>query len=391
MSTEENVMPGEVRRAAGSRAALAAERVAARYAKAPSYSEMQAAEARTAVRAAEIATQVALDAQATAQVALAGLHAASCVEPPLPAPDELRMDTIAEPAELPAPQAAAMQVLETRSEPEMDVRPAEQAVVRREPDNYVIPVEHWWEPAQPEAMAEVTEAVAPSEPVYANLIEFPRELVATRKARPRLAEGPYAAAEEAEGQLSIFEVDPATLPTDAGGTEKMAEPQTFAWTDIQLDAQPLEDFDLESEPEAATAELELASLSRRLLAAVVDGTLITGAFLAAAAVAAANMDRLPAIRLIEIGAPVALAVTGLLYMALFSMLAEATPGMKYARIGLCTFDDQSPTRAQRCGRLGALLLSVLPLGLGAAWAIFDEDHLSWHDRLSRTYQRKCIA
>jgi len=24
-----------------------------------------------------------------------------------------------------------------------------------------------------------------------------------------------------------------------------------------------------------------------------------------------------------------------------------------------------------------------------AWAIFDEEHLSWHDRLSRTYLRKC--
>jgi hypothetical protein len=22
------------------------------------------------------------------------------------------------------------------------------------------------------------------------------------------------------------------------------------------------------------------------------------------------------------------------------------------------------------------------------WAVFDEDHLSWHDRLSRTYLRK---
>ena len=33
----------------------------------------------------------------------------------------------------------------------------------------------------------------------------------------------------------------------------------------------------------------------------------------------------------EVQARVALAVTGLLYMALFSMLAEATPGMKYAR------------------------------------------------------------
>jgi hypothetical protein len=32
---------------------------------------------------------------------------------------------------------------------------------------------------------------------------------------------------------------------------------------------------------------------------------------------------------------------------------------------------------------------VLPLGLGLAWGLFDEEHLNWHDRLSRTYQRKC--
>ena len=62
--------------------------------------------------------------------------------------------------------------------------------------------------------------------------------------------------------------------------------------------------------------------------------------------------------------------------------------MRYAGIGLCTFDDQRPTRAQRSGRLGALLLSLLPVGLGLAWAIFDEEHLSWHDRLSRTYPRR---
>ena len=41
-----------------SRAAQAAARVAQRYAKAPTYSQMQAEEARAAVRAAEIATQV---------------------------------------------------------------------------------------------------------------------------------------------------------------------------------------------------------------------------------------------------------------------------------------------------------------------------------------------
>jgi hypothetical protein len=35
-----------------------------------------------------------------------------------------------------------------------------------------------------------------------------------------------------------------------------------------------------------------------------------------------------------------------------------------------------------------MLLSAVPAGLGLAWAIFDRDHLSWHDRLTRTYQRK---
>jgi uncharacterized RDD family membrane protein YckC len=73
---------------------------------------------------------------------------------------------------------------------------------------------------------------------------------------------------------------------------------------------------------------------------------------------------------------------------LFNVFAKGTPGMRYADISLCTFDGQSPTREQRCARLVALLLSVLPAGLGVIWAIFDEDNLGWHDRLSDTYVRR---
>jgi hypothetical protein len=62
--------------------------------------------------------------------------------------------------------------------------------------------------------------------------------------------------------------------------------------------------------------------------------------------------------------------------------------MRFAHISLCTFDDETPTRAQLRKRLVAMLLSVLPVGLGVMWAIFDEDHLCWHDRFSRTYQRR---
>jgi uncharacterized RDD family membrane protein YckC len=122
-----------------------------------------------------------------------------------------------------------------------------------------------------------------------------------------------------------------------------------------------------------------------LLAAVVDGTLIFGAFLAAALLAEAKMNVLPGIKEIEMGTAAALLLIGALYHAFFLTLADATPGMKYARISLCTFDGHNPSLAQRCSRLGALLLSVATLGLGMAWAVFDEDHLSWHDRLSQTY------
>jgi len=31
---------------------------------------------------------------------------------------------------------------------------------------------------------------------------------------------------------------------------------------------------------------------------------------------------------------------------------------------------------------------VLPLGLGFVWALFDDESLAWHDRLSKTYLRK---
>jgi uncharacterized RDD family membrane protein YckC len=84
----------------------------------------------------------------------------------------------------------------------------------------------------------------------------------------------------------------------------------------------------------------------------------------------------------------ALALIGMLYYAFFFAIPVCTPGMMYAGIGLCTFDEQSPTRAQLRRRLGAMLLSLLPVGLGLVWSIFDDDHLSWHDRYSKTYLRK---
>jgi uncharacterized RDD family membrane protein YckC len=258
-------------------------------------------------------------------------------------------------------------------------------------------------PDAPSALeAQGFEVVEPAQPIHANLIEFPRELVATRKVRPRRAEGQYAASMEELGQLSIFEVDPRSVSTEPEAAGAAAEAGTATWvgpdwSGIELDEEPQEEMAIPApaaaamereEPDVAGAALQLASMNRRALAAMVDFSLIASAFVAAAFLAAVNVRTVPSIKAMETGSAVALALTGAFYLALFFILAKATPGMKFAQLEICTLAGTRPTRAQRCGRLAALLLSLLPAGLGVAMAVFDEQHLGWHDRLSGTYLRR---
>ena len=92
-------------------------------------------------------------------------------------------------------------------------------------------------------------------------------------------------------------------------------------------------------------------------------------------------------RIALVGAGAILLAMWVLYQFLFFRLTDATPGMRYAKIALCTFDDENPSRSAMRARIVAMLLSALPLGLGFLWSLFDEDTLSWHDRITRTYQR----
>ncbi len=396
-----------------SRAALAAARVAARYAKAPSYSEMLAEEARGAVRAAEAASRAALEAQAVAESMLASLEAATDDEQMWESESTHRVasDHALELARMPKAEsatAAASQVDEIDSlknqpygirwDEDLPLRSTELASTRasRGPSVLEPPTEDWLEPgafAQEAVDAASIQAVEPAPATHANLIEFPRELVATRKMRPRRAEGRQALGPP-EGQLSIFEVDPASISTEPEPPAPVSQAVSPAWhgpewSGIELDAEPSVERMAESAAAPSAPELDLAPFGLRAMAAVVDGALILGAFMAVAVLVAGHVKALPPVKVLEVGSALVLMAIGMLYQALFFTLAEWTPGMKYAHISLCTFDDQKPTRAQMRSRLGALLLSLLPVGLGLAWAIFDEDHLSWHDRLSHTYQRRC--
>ncbi|MGA9465610.1 MAG: RDD family protein [Terracidiphilus sp.] len=372
------------------RAAQAAARVAARFSKAPSYGEMQAAEARAALRNAEVATRAALEAQALAQVALDNLERSA--EEDFSFEDE----TSAERGfvtEAPVSAAAASPSVKVRWELEKPSVSESTAMY-----SHGVEEEQGGSAVAPYEFVEegLTEWVEPEQPIHANLIQFPRELVATRRIRPRLAEAVPNEAEDAFGQLSIFEVDPSSIsvePVVSMATETAVPAPSWSgpeWSSIELEVEPEEAKEYHREPPSTCGtRIDLAPLGLRMMAATIDFALIVGMVCAGGLGIAGHMLHPPAMKTAEMSAGFALLLVVVFYHAFFLLTAMATPGMMYARIALCTFDDEQPTRLQVRDRLGAMLVSLLPVGLGMAWSIFDEDRLSWHDRLSRTYQRRC--
>ncbi len=224
-------------------------------------------------------------------------------------------------------------------------------------------------------------------PIPGNLIEFPRQLVASRKARPRLAEGPLREDAPVEPQLRIFEVDPEQISLEPVA-ETSAAPE---WQSLQLEAAtavaPATPLNAQHH---FTLQPQTASIELRLMAAAVDFFWIGLAFVSFAAITAElvgkSLQMLPK-PLMGASAAGVLLVLYVLYQMLFFSLSGDTPGMRYARIGLCTFGDRNPTRKAMRRRVLATLLAACPLGLGLAWACLDEERLGWHDRMSRMYQR----
>jgi len=380
-----------------SRAAAAAARVAARYAKTPSYSDMQAAEARGALRAAEAATRSALEAQAAAQAALDQIENNGDAVADLEY-QQSPGEALVQPAEAPAAEGriqeyrqkntgaarradATTSDLEIRWEPDMPVRPADQQARATRVDSWERAVTDEYEGGVMDV------AVEAAQPIAANLIEFPREIVATRRMRPRITEA--LVDEDEPQQLSIFEVDPNTVSTDPMSTSRTVDEPTWigsAWQQIELDDQPqtLPDY-YAIQPDAP--RLYQAPFNRRMMATMVDAALILGLVWGAVYLVASHFDHLPGIRVSEVCGVIVTLGFAALYEWFFLTFAKVTPGMRYAQLSLCTFDEEVPTAAQVKHRMKAMLISVLPVGLGVVWSIFDEDQMSWHDRLSKTYLR----
>lgn len=73
------------------------------------------------------------------------------------------------------------------------------------------------------------------------------------------------------------------------------------------------------------------------------------------------------------------------YFSLFTALNGSTPGMRLCGLRVVSFDGNEPGTNQLLWRSFGYLVSAGTLCLGFLWSLWDEDHLTWQDRISQTY------
>ena len=138
---------------------------------------------------------------------------------------------------------------------------------------------------------------------------------------------------------------------------------------------------------SADFPMSSASITRRALAALVDGAVLATSLAALAAIF---------LRLNPVPEPLrplpmlagALAVIAVLLWAAYEFLlvvyTGSTPGLRAARLRLAGFDGSPLNRRSRRWRVLASFLSALSGGLGYLWCVLDQGGLCWHDRITRT-------
>jgi len=158
---------------------------------------------------------------------------------------------------------------------------------------------------------------------------------------------------------------------------------------MEITAQPELDFDPSADEPMVSARLvPVARLGERVRAGVLDAAFVAitcGAFLLMFSYLIGSGGELAFDK-------VAAAVYGAtffliygLYFTLFTALGGATPGMLLSELHVVGFDGNAATPRQLLWRSFGYLVSAPVALLGFLWALWDEDQLTWHDRISQTY------
>jgi uncharacterized RDD family membrane protein YckC len=149
-----------------------------------------------------------------------------------------------------------------------------------------------------------------------------------------------------------------------------------------------------SEPEEAQIEpgrsqhyglYPVASLEDRRIAALIDCACLLFAYGGFLALFSSLGGQFTLSKLTAAVYLTTFAIVYLQYFALFTVFGGTTPGMMFRGLQVASFSGAPPSPRQLLLRSIGYILSASGCFAGFLWAWWDEDALTWHDRISRTY------
>src|SRR6267378_129804 len=152
--------------------------------------------------------------------------------------------------------------------------------------------------------------------------------------------------------------------------------------------------DLQTSPQSQVAENEreslpglhpVASIDDRRLAALIDFSCLLFAYGGFLVLFGSLGGQFTLSKLTAAVYATTFAIVYLQYFALFTIFGGTTPGMMMRGLQVVSFSGESPTPRQMLLRSAGYMLSAGTFFMGFLWALWDEDALTWHDRLSRTH------
>ena len=172
-----------------------------------------------------------------------------------------------------------------------------------------------------------------------------------------------------------------------GRPPRKAEPDDARlMIDVSLPPLPEETTTIPESAEAPPSRLyPVASLLERRRAACIDAACLAFAYGGFLALFGSLGGRFTLDKLSAVVCFSTLAFVYVQYFCLFTVFGGTTPGMMVRGLHVASASGDEPTARQLFWRSVGYLISAGTFFLGFFWAIWDEDGMTWHDRLSRTY------
>jgi uncharacterized RDD family membrane protein YckC len=136
---------------------------------------------------------------------------------------------------------------------------------------------------------------------------------------------------------------------------------------------------------AVACNFEVAETPQRVIAAAIDGAVALAGFALFAGTTKIIGQSIPLTTEAMVFYGFTILVLTVFYRVLCCIGNADTLGTRWAGLRLVNFNGMRPGRDARLRRLLGGFVSTVALCIGHAWALADEERLTWHDYISGTF------